>query len=622
MIAHQRRTTLRQLMCLCLPTLLLFVSLGLTSSSASEVERHVFPVGGGATSSNLYEATATVGEVLTGVAEDGGFSALIGFQYETGNLAPTGILLPVSTVEERTPVTITAELRDDGGVTQATLYYRVGGAPVFSQIEMTEVEAEAGQWEATIPSESVTEKGIQHYVEASDGELSVTLPHGAPTHAFATVIVEVSDLPVFDLPAQRYQLLGLPISPETADPLAVFYDLGGYDPDIWRYGTYNGSEYNEPPFAEDPESGQGFWLISRDLTSINTSGFSTALDANFSIELQQGWNQIANPFAFPVDFDSVILPEHTEANLIGWDREAGSYRHNQTVLEPSRGYWIKHNGASTDMEIPPIGSSSGLKSRTASTHGMGSDESGWSVHVEATAGGFGDTGNRFGMRPGATSEKDAIDFSDAPAPPSGHVSLSFLLGEEILLTDYRSQDSNGECWEMVLRSDQKDAPFEVTFRREGDLPAGWKVVAIDVASLLETDLGEGAALRGLTSPNLDCIWHIAAGPPDYIDEIRGEIEGPRLAQFALGTVSPNPFRVQSGTSFSLFIPHDAEVTLRVVGLSGQVVRNLLRGRLERGVHRIPWDGSNDGGSTVSAGVYFVQMQAPNTSAVEKIVLLR
>jgi hypothetical protein len=603
-----------------LPTLLLFVSLLLTTSYAAEVERHVFPVGARTASSKGYEASVTVGEVLTGVAENGGFSALIGFQYEPGNLAPTGILLPISAVEERSPVTITAELQDDVGITEAILYYRVGGAPAFSQIEMTEVEGEAGQWEATIPPESVTEKGIQHYVQASDGELQTTLPHGAPSIVFATLIVEVSDLPAFDLPAERYQLLGLPISPETADPLAVFDDLGGYDTDIWRYGTYNGSDYDEPPFAEAPLPGQGFWLISRESINITASGFSTALDTNFPISLREGWNQIANPFAFPVDFDNLILPEHTEANLISWDHEAGSYRHNQTVLEPSRGYWIKHNGATTDMEIPPIGSGGGLKTLP---HVTAAGESGWSIHVEATAGRFGDTGNRFGMRPGATSGKDVMDFSDAPAPPTGHVSLSFLLGEEILLTDYRRHDSYGESWEMVLQSDQEDAQFEVTLGQEGDLPAGWEAVVIDATSLLETDLVEETTIRGhVSSASFEHTWHIAAGPPSYLEEIRGEIEGPRLAQFALGTVSPNPFRVQSGTSFSLFIPHDAEVTLRIVGLGGQVVRSLLRDRLERGVHRIPWDGSNDGGSTVSAGVYFVQMRAPNTSVVRKIVLLR
>jgi flagellar basal-body rod modification protein FlgD len=58
--------------------------------------------------------------------------------------------------------------------------------------------------------------------------------------------------------------------------------------------------------------------------------------------------------------------------------------------------------------------------------------------------------------------------------------------------------------------------------------------------------------------------------------------------------------------FDLYFPHEAEGgTLRITDASGNVVKSISLPSLEKGVHPFEWDGTDDGGSRVEAGVYHV-----------------
>jgi len=70
--------------------------------------------------------------------------------------------------------------------------------------------------------------------------------------------------------------------------------------------------------------------------------------------------------------------------------------------------------------------------------------------------------------------------------------------------------------------------------------------------------------------------------------------------------------------------HGAESTeLKIYDASGRLVRNLHIHRFtDVTIHQIFWDGTDDAGRKLPAGVYFISIESSDYQKVEKAVLLR
>jgi len=91
-------------------------------------------------------------------------------------------------------------------------------------------------------------------------------------------------------------------------------------------------------------------------------------------------------------------------------------------------------------------------------------------------------------------------------------------------------------------------------------------------------------------------------------------------QFALHHNYPNPFNPV--TTIQYDIPVDAEVILVVYDIVGRHVKTLIHANQTAGYKSIRWNGMNDLGQSVSAGMYFYHLQAIGYSKVRKMVLLK
>jgi len=83
---------------------------------------------------------------------------------------------------------------------------------------------------------------------------------------------------------------------------------------------------------------------------------------------------------------------------------------------------------------------------------------------------------------------------------------------------------------------------------------------------------------------------------------------------------PNPFNPQTVISFTL--PAQQDVQLAVYSARGRLVRRLLTGQYEAGVHRVVWDGQDATGRLAASGVYFYRLQTGNTNLTGKMVLAK
>lgn len=92
--------------------------------------------------------------------------------------------------------------------------------------------------------------------------------------------------------------------------------------------------------------------------------------------------------------------------------------------------------------------------------------------------------------------------------------------------------------------------------------------------------------------------------------------------FELSQNYPNPFNPSTVIRYSL--PRAADIHLVVYNMLGQRVRSLLEGRKEAGVYSVVWDGRNDRGEAVAAGLYFVRLesQADNLALTRKALFVK
>ena len=92
------------------------------------------------------------------------------------------------------------------------------------------------------------------------------------------------------------------------------------------------------------------------------------------------------------------------------------------------------------------------------------------------------------------------------------------------------------------------------------------------------------------------------------------------ARVILSPNYPNPFNPSTTIRFSL--PEAGLVDLVIFNVTGQKVRKLLSKHMALGIHSIVWDGCDDRGIPVSAGIYFSRLNLNNSSVNGRMMLVK
>ncbi|MEZ4649425.1 MAG: FlgD immunoglobulin-like domain containing protein [Candidatus Eisenbacteria bacterium] len=83
---------------------------------------------------------------------------------------------------------------------------------------------------------------------------------------------------------------------------------------------------------------------------------------------------------------------------------------------------------------------------------------------------------------------------------------------------------------------------------------------------------------------------------------------------------PNPFR--EGTVLRYQLATSGSVRLAVYDASGRQVRSLVSGTQTAGSHSIEWDGRNDSGTVLPAGVYLDRLETEGTTSERKMLRMK
>ncbi len=407
------------------------------------------------------------------------------------------------------------------------------------------------------------------------------------------------------LPARQHRMISVPLvlgstgelTLGSDDPGEVLLDdFGdGADPARWRLLRFDPSMDAALDYATDPEGvgpfrpGRGYWLITATGGRFDADqGLSAGVEfkgrpfpVSITVELQPGWNQIGNPFLFPVNWDDVGGTAGVQDPVAF----RGGYLPAQTVLEPWEGYFVFNEGESTLVEFdalprPPGGDERSPEETLLDRAGPG----GALVTVTASHDGATDlvylvTGGR------ALRKPPPIDAGLRLAALADGVEQAAAVGPNTWLLSLRTA---GETT-LSFRALGTDEPV-----RLDDLDAGTEIAVV--------------AGRAVVSP----------GPS--VRTLRVRVGGASSAAPALGRPHPNPSR--GALTIPLALPSAMHVRADVVDPLGRVVGVLHDGALDAGSHTLRWSGRADDGADVAAGVYLVRLSTPAGQAVARATILR
>ncbi len=157
----------------------------------------------------------------------------------------------------------------------------------------------------------------------------------------------------------------------------------------------------------------------------------------------------------------------------------------------------------------------------------------------------------------------------------------------------------------------------------------------------ELDAGSGAATDWAPAPDASVRALLWTGDAMYVggdfatvlgrprphfarlSEALVAVDDPRVVPMPGGialAAAPNPSTDDGDVVVACALPEAAvRADVTIHDLAGRLVRRLHAGRLAAGTTRFAWDGRDDGGERVTAGVYFVRVRDQDRSGVAKIV---
>jgi hypothetical protein len=575
---------------------------------------------------------------------------------------------------EARDITVLVSLPDGAEFIEGTLYVRMGGESVYSALDL---EEPAPLPIGIIPDSLAGPRGVEYWVDVRTLTAKLTYPATDPAASPAVITVTVPDLQEEDAsPAGEYRMVTIPLDfgvDFTGTLEALLSDQGAfgpYDPMRWRCFHYRPGpdEYDELSDESSawfrPVPGRAFWLISSSTGRISTApvrGYSTPTDSAYSIVLEKGWNQIGNPFVFPVPWDSLLVNGQPMAEAesvlvepaVAWHIGQG-YTYGVDVLEPFRGYWVKNIDSKTvTLTVPPREAAPEMIPVSVpdalSRGSSGWDES-WRIEIVSSCGDVADAGNSVGIAPGAVTGWDRHDRSEPPMCPGRSISLYFpheswtnhpgryttdirgayrALDTRQLKIQLGEEDLWGHIWVFDLAKSFSDAGVadEVSLGFGGveTLPDEASVYLIDRKLKRTVDLRNEAGYTFHSGerrivPEEDARFMLLVGSRGFIDRHSDELPDPP-ARTVLHQNYPNPFGVSTIIRYDL--ARRENISLRIYDAEGGLVRVLYEGSRGPGRYEAIWRGENDNGRRAATGIYFCSFEAATgTAASHKLLLIK
>ncbi|MFQ6677933.1 MAG: choice-of-anchor D domain-containing protein [Fidelibacterota bacterium] len=515
-------------------------------------------------------------------------------------------------------VTITAEIDDETGVESASLFYATGGEAQFDSLSMTD---NSGSFAAEIPGSDVTKNGIVYFITMEDqlGYSAISDTTGFavkfPANNLTTASAEGSAYPS-GLPLEKWRLISIPAILDNPSVSGVIGDeLGSQDNNTWRIFSYDITNQSYQDNPTNFTTGESYWIYQKvsDNLPVSTPAGQTGNMEGTDLTLEPGWSLIGSPYPFLVQ---LALDQGIFYGPITYGLNGESWSNVVTELSPWNGYPVYNRTANNQMvTIDPLPSSGTLVAKSA-------EKEGWSVQLMVESGEYKDEFNYFGVLADA---KDGVDYFDNPEilPPGNFVNLSFNIESiEQFTSDFRQPGHDGvTTWDIEINNMGLSHNAIFTWEMDLPIPQGMisRVIDLQTRTVMKME-NSGSHKLGRLNEQYARKLKAVAGSPDEVNEKVNEILASIPESFALHPNYPNPFNPVTNILFGL--PEPRNIRLIVVNILGQEVVELTDGWHDLGFHTVQWNGLNQFGQNVSAGMYFAVLSDGKSVRVQKMLLLK
>ena len=478
----------------------------------------------------------------------------------------------------------------------------------------------------------ITIRGIEYYILLSDGETIYTFPETNPQNNPAIISVSLQNvMPTVTFQSKKYDMISIPLNLVNNNVINFLINAyGQYDKNNWRLFRWDNSSssYLEyPDLNVELTAGIAFWLITRDGNNFNLSDAKSINTSKpFMIDLKPGWNQIGNPFPFPVAWDSVRMAmplgltkvQNSDLPLspISWNVETEEYVPNQTTLVPWEGYWVNNTSETPVLlSIPPVESTGLMKKNTFAD--ISNNE--FVIQVKAfDKDRTQDTQNYAGMLNKAKDETDKFDVLEPPAI-SDKINLTIIRDNKEYIQNMVAVSRQGAYWDLRITSDKPDKNIMIEIEKKSLLPDDFKIWFLDKNRMLSIPVSDKGMDIQLPEDGRG-LYRIIVGKEEYAKENSEKIPLVPL-EYTLFQNYPNPFN--STTNIMYNLREKSQVRVEVFDILGRRVKVLLNNEFQNpGTHNLMWDGKNTNGNYTSSGIYIYRINANDFTNSKMMVLLK
>ncbi|HEX9971313.1 MAG TPA: hypothetical protein VGD14_04505, partial [bacterium] len=442
---------------------------------------------------------------------------------------------------------LTAQIKDNWAITSAQLYCRKGTDGNFQSIAMSPGQEE--NYFVTIPASAITSLGLAYFIKVGDASgntaYSDTLSSAIyfNDHYLTTNRMECPYQSGF--PRGEWHMISVPAILDQVSVSAVFNDeteLGNYGEPNWRLFSYQDTDANNITdsyieFQSDVESsvfrfysGKAFWLKA------NPAGNKIEIDVGAgyllplepqTIGLKPGWNQIGNPFAFPITFSPT---DQRIVNKLYLPDGTGGYQLT-TTMQPCAGYFVFVNGSGVvDLKLAPASGNPLNKTIV--------DEAEWIFQINASCGESKDEINYIGV---SETSADEWDNDDYPEPPAigDYISVYFPHADwqescKNYTTDFKNTVGEGQIWNLMVTTNQQSS--EVNFSWNQLITADEKLQfqLYDCNRNVTVDMEKASEYRfSRLNQEINSPFQILVGSSEFVERQAAEIQSRLPNEFCL-----------------------------------------------------------------------------------------
>ncbi|MFH0920718.1 MAG: T9SS type A sorting domain-containing protein [Fibrobacterota bacterium] len=518
---------------------------------------------------------------------------------------------------------------------EVALWYRAGGAAPLSKKQVVLTVNGTATVRDTVPASfaSTAANGFEFWLSATDGNHTAVSPHRSVEKALAGAA-----LPATAVSAEQFRMVSLPFLAGAATPDSILAALITADDKEWRIGRWfatgvdQGSYVDHAPGSTDAflqlRPGNAVWVYAKNAPGSPFpvhGSYSTPLvrtdsvTQGYEVSLLRGWNQVGNPYPFPIRAADVRLDTHLVQDVFyAWLPTTQAYAAEDT-LEPYTGYWVLANAPTTLLfpSLPP-GTALGR---------VLSDSLRWTAELAIAGKG---EGALIRVGEGALGTELRDNGLDLVGPPSitGSVRLSVphkewkQWGSSAYVQDIRDVRAEGNVWDArATRSAGLGAAacYTLALRNPEKVPGAEALVAYFPAENMVRDLRKGNVEVALAPGETTAEFRIVAGSADYVARnTLGAQEAPATTDLTQN--APNPFNPSTRIRYQ--VQKAGNVSVTVYDLRGRVVVQLANRFHKAGYYTVPWNGNTRQGLRAASGMYVYRMESGKFAKTRRMILVK